>query len=57
MRYEGYEPKSLGAKVIVAHVDDFRTVHNLESPSQLTEVLSRPVTRRQEAASEWLEAV
>jgi uncharacterized protein with von Willebrand factor type A (vWA) domain len=57
LRYEGYEPKSLGARVIVPHVDDFRTVHNLESLSQLTEVLSRPVTRRQEAASEWLEAV
>jgi uncharacterized protein with von Willebrand factor type A (vWA) domain len=57
LRYEGYEPKSLGAKVIVPHVDDFRSVHNLESLSQLTEVLSRPVTRRQEAASEWLEAV
>ncbi len=39
------------------HVDDFRTVHYLESLGQLTEVLSRPVTRRQEAASEWLEAV
>ena len=57
LRYEGYEPKSLGAKVIVPHVDDFRTVHNLESLSQLTEVLSRPVPRRQEAASAWLEAV
>ncbi len=56
LRYEGYQPKSLGAKVIVPHVDDFRTVHNLESLGQLTEVLSRPVTRRQEAASEWLEA-
>jgi uncharacterized protein with von Willebrand factor type A (vWA) domain len=56
LRYEGYEPKSLGAKVIMPHVDDFRTVHNLDSLSQLTAVLSRPVTRRQEAASEWLEA-
>ncbi len=57
LRYEGYEPKSLGAKVIRPHVDDFRPVHNLESLAQLTEVLSRPVTRRQEAASEWLETV
>jgi len=57
LRYEGYEPKSLGAQVLVPHVDDFRTVHNLESLNQLTEVLSRPVTRRQEAASEWQEAV
>ena len=57
MRYDGYEPKSLGAQVLVPHVDDFRTVHNLESLTQLTEVLSRPATRRQEAASEWQEAV
>ena len=57
LRYDGYEPKSLGAQVLVPHVDDFRTVHNLDSLSQLTEVLSRPVTRREEAASEWQEAV
>jgi hypothetical protein len=57
LRYEGYEPKSLGAQVLVPHVDDFRTVHNLESLSQLTEVLSRPVTRRQESANAWQEAV
>jgi uncharacterized protein with von Willebrand factor type A (vWA) domain len=57
LRYEGYEPKSLGAQVIVPHVDDFKTVHNLESLSELTAVLSRPVTRRQEGVSEWLEAM
>jgi hypothetical protein len=32
-------------------------VHNLESLSELTAVLSRPVTRRQEGVSEWLEAM
>ena len=57
LRYDGYEPKSLGAQVIVPHVDDFRTVHNLESLSELTAVLSRPVTRRHEGVSEWLEAM
>ena len=57
LRYEGYEPKSLGAQVLVPHVDDFRTVHNLESLTQLTEVLSHPVTRRQEAGHKWQEAV
>lgn len=57
LRFEGYEPKSLGAQALVPHVDDFRTVHNLESLSQLTAVLSRPVTRRPEAASTWQEAV
>ncbi|MFQ5774424.1 MAG: VWA domain-containing protein [Kiloniellaceae bacterium] len=57
LRYEGYEPKSLGAQVIMPHVDDFRTVHNLESLAELTGVLSRPVARRQEGVSEWLEAM
>jgi uncharacterized protein with von Willebrand factor type A (vWA) domain len=57
LRYEGYEPKSMGAQVIMPHVDDFRSVHNLESLAQLTEVLSRPVMRRQEGVSEWLEAM
>ena len=51
LRYEGYEPKSLGAKAIMPHVDDFRTVHNLESLTQLTDVLSEPISRRQEAAA------
>ncbi len=57
LRYDGYEPKSLGAKAISPHVDDFRPVHNLESLGALTEVLSRPVIRRQEGVSQWLEAV
>ena len=57
LRYEGYEPKSMGARVIVPHVDDFRTVHNLESLSQLTKVLSCPVIRRRTAAGEWKESV
>jgi hypothetical protein len=57
LRYDGYEPKSLGAKAISPHVDDFRPVHNLESLGALTKVLSRPVVRRQEGVSQWLETV
>ncbi|MFQ6018629.1 MAG: VWA domain-containing protein [Kiloniellaceae bacterium] len=57
LRYEGYAPKSLGAKVIRPHVDDFRTVHNLESLAQLAAVLRQPVSRRHEGVSEWLEAM
>ncbi len=56
LRYDGYEPKSLGARALAPHVDDFRSIHNLESLSELTEVLSRPVTGRQERAREALEA-
>ena len=57
LRYEGYEPKSPGAMAIMPHVDEFRTVHNLESLAELAEVLSKPISRRQEGVTAWLEAM
>ena len=42
LRYEGFEPKSLGMKAMMPHVDEFRPVHNLESLETLIEVLSAP---------------
>ncbi len=42
LRFQGFEPKSLGAKAILPHVDEFRPVHNLESLEQLRTVLSQP---------------
>jgi uncharacterized protein with von Willebrand factor type A (vWA) domain len=51
LRYEGYAPISAGAKAIVPHVDEVRSVHNLASLGQLTEVLSRPVPRREEGVT------
>jgi len=56
LRYEGYQPKSLGAQALIPHVDDFRTVHNLESLGELAAVLSRPSGRRQEGVSQWQKA-
>lgn len=56
LRFKGYEPRSLGAKALIPHVDDFRTVHNLESLGELAAVLSRPATRREEGMSQWLKA-
>ncbi|WP_421709530.1 vWA domain-containing protein [Algihabitans sp.] len=53
LRYEGYEPKTMGAKAIMPHVDDFRSVHNLETLQQLTEVLSREPKRRHEGVGDW----
>ncbi len=35
MRFDGYAPTATGAKAIVKHVDDFRTVHNLASLADL----------------------
>jgi hypothetical protein len=57
LRYEGYEPRSMGARSIMPHVDEFRPVHNLESLADLTRVLSSPGRRRLEAKSEWVEAL
>ena len=50
LRYQGFEPKSMGAKAIMPHVDEFRPVHNLESLEQLGAVLSRPGIRGQDRA-------
>ncbi|MEM7044062.1 MAG: VWA domain-containing protein [Pseudomonadota bacterium] len=35
MRFDGYAPTATGARAIVKHVDDFRTVHNLASLEDL----------------------
>ncbi|MFQ5534097.1 MAG: VWA domain-containing protein [Sphingomonadales bacterium] len=42
LRYPGFEPKSLGIKAILPHVDDFRPVHNLRSLGGLVQALSHP---------------
>ncbi|MBV9522797.1 MAG: VWA domain-containing protein [Alphaproteobacteria bacterium] len=53
LRYEGFEPKSLGMRAILPHVDEFRPVHNLASLDDLAAQLSRPAPRRLEAAAAW----
>jgi uncharacterized protein len=45
LRYEGFEPRSLGMRAMLPHVDAFRPVHNLESLESLIEVLSAPAAR------------
>lgn len=57
LRYEGFEPRSQGARAIMPHVDDLRRVHNLQSLADLTEVLSQTPRRRLEAKSEWIATV
>jgi uncharacterized protein with von Willebrand factor type A (vWA) domain len=56
LRYEGFEPLSLGMRAMLPHVDDLRAVHNLESLEQLAEVVSRPARRRTEGVTHWLRA-
>ena len=41
---------------MIRHVDDFRSVHNLASLRDLTEVLSREGKRRAEGITEWIAA-
>ena len=56
LRYDQYAPITTGAKAMIRHVDDLRSVHNLDSLRELTEVLSREPRRRAEGASEWVTA-
>jgi uncharacterized protein with von Willebrand factor type A (vWA) domain len=51
LRFEGFEPKAQGIKMMLPHVDEFRTVHNLNSIKSLIEALSAaPPPRGREAA-------
>lgn len=42
LRYSGFEPKAQGIKMMLPHVDEFRTVHNLKSVQALITALSAP---------------
>ena len=55
LRYDGYEPISKGAQAMVRHVDELRSVHNLDSLKDLTEVLSHEGKRRQEGIDGWVQ--
>ena len=39
LRYDGFEPKALGMKAILPHIDEMRPVHDLESLESLVEAL------------------
>jgi uncharacterized protein len=57
LRFDGFEPKSMGIKAILPHVDDFRTVHNLTSLADLADVLGRDQTRKEESLSTFQRSV
>ena len=50
LRYDGFEPKAAGMRVLLPHVDELRPVHNLESLEDLCAALvespARPPERR-----------
>jgi len=39
LRYQGFEPKAMGVRTMLPHVDELRPVHNLESLAALCEAL------------------
>jgi len=50
LRYEGFEPRSLGMRAMLPYVDEFRPVHNLESLETLIGVISGAAQRHSAAA-------
>ncbi|MDX1514967.1 MAG: VWA domain-containing protein [Gammaproteobacteria bacterium] len=40
LRFEDFEPRALGMRALMPHVDDFRSAHNVESLEQLVACLS-----------------
>ena len=57
LRFDGFEPKSMGIKAILPHVDDFRTVHNLTSLADLADVLGKEQIRKEESLSSFQRSV
>ena len=55
LRYDAFEPKSQGIKAILPYVDDFRTVHNLNSLRQLADVLGQDGPRISADMAKWRE--
>lgn len=53
LRYTHFAPKSQGARVMIRHIDEFRSVHNLASLEELVDVLSRPLARREQGLKSW----
>ena len=49
LRYDAYEPKTQGAQAMIRHVDDFRTIHNLDSMEDLADALGAGRPHTQEA--------
>lgn len=51
LRYTGFEPRATGIKAILPHVDQFRSVHNLQSLQDLSDALSKVTAKMPESRS------
>ncbi len=56
LRWDGFSPKTQGARAMLPHVDEFRPVHNLASLGALIASLSGPAPPRGAAINEWKES-
>ena len=55
LRYDQFQPKSLGIRAILPHVDEFRPAHNLNSLAELIDVLNSRDERRGAGMAKWRE--
>jgi uncharacterized protein len=55
LRYDKFEARAEGIRAMLPHVDEFRTLHSLESMEQLCEALSAS-SRRETDPRRWLKA-
>ncbi len=53
LRWDGFSPKTQGAKAMLPHVDEFRPVHNLLSLKTLITSLSASPLPRKTAVNQW----
>ena len=56
LRYDEFQPKSLGIRAMLPHVDDFRSAHNLNSLEDLADALARDDYGRRTALHQPQEA-
>jgi uncharacterized protein with von Willebrand factor type A (vWA) domain len=56
LRFEGFEAKASGIKVMLPHVDELRPIHNLDSMVDLCRALSADGGRSDETKF-WLNRV
>ena len=55
LRYDGFQPRTMGARAMLPHVDEFRTIHNLQALEDLADALSADGMRRRQATQDWQE--
>ena len=59
LRFDGFEAKARGVRLMLPHVDEFRSVHNLDSITDLCAAISGDSTERNKRIDPraWLKAV